>query len=77
MLGYLKADGALPALMAAANDGDELVRRAVMSALVFARPGGPGVSALLAGLRDPHWQVREQAAASIGKIKIADAIGPL
>ena len=37
----------------------------------------PGVSALLAGLRDAHWQVREQAAASIGKVKIPEAIGPL
>ena len=52
VLGYLKADQALPALMAVAGDADPAVRRAVMSALVFTRPGGPGVGALLAGLDD-------------------------
>jgi HEAT repeat protein len=77
VLGYLKADEALPALMAVADDADPSVRRAVMSALVFTRPGGPGTSALLAGLDDAHWQVREQAAASIGKVKLTEAIGPL
>jgi HEAT repeat protein len=77
VLGYLKAEQAIPALMTTANDDDASVRRAVMSALVFSRPGGPGASALLAGLTDSHWQVREEAAASIGKIKLPDAAGAL
>ena len=77
VLGYLKADQALPALMAAAGDTDPSVRRAVMSALVFTRPGGPGAAALLGGLADTQWQVREQAAASIGKVRLPEAIGPL
>ena len=77
MLGYLKAEQALPALMAAAGDADPSVRRAVMSALVFTRPGGPGAAALLGGLDDAQWQVREQAAASIGKVRLPEAIGPL
>ena len=68
VLGYLKADEALPALMVAAADADASVRRAVMSALVYTQAGGPGTKALLAGLRDAHWQSAEEAAASIGKI---------
>src|SRR5712692_1292292 len=73
VLGYLKADAALPALMNAAGHADATVRRAAMSALVFTHAGGPGTSALFAGLRDSHWQVREEAAASIGEVKLAEA----
>ncbi len=61
VIGYLKAEEALPALLATARDGDAMVRRATMAALVFLRSGGPGVATLLAGLQDENWQVREEA----------------
>jgi len=77
VLGYLKAEEALPALVAAAKDADFSVRRAVMSALVFSQAGGHGTKALLGGLTDENWQVREAAAASIGKIVYAEAIDAL
>ncbi|WP_346433442.1 HEAT repeat domain-containing protein [Chenggangzhangella methanolivorans] len=73
VIGWLKAEEAMPALIATASDEDPSVRRATMSALVFVRPGGPGASTLVAGLSDPHWQVREEAAVSAAKIRLPEA----
>ncbi len=40
-----------------------------MAALVFLRSGGPGISTLIAGLSDEHWQVREEGGVSCAKIR--------
>ncbi|WP_354682957.1 HEAT repeat domain-containing protein [Cupriavidus necator] len=74
VLGWLKDDEALHALARlAAQDVDAEVRRAATGALGLA--AGPEVlGALLAALRDDAWPVREEAALTLGKLKL-DAAG--
>ena len=77
VIGYLKADTALPALIATASDAEPAVRRATMSALVFVRPGSVGAGTLLRGLSDENWQVREEAAMSLAKSRLPEGEAPL
>lgn len=74
VLGWLKHDQALPKLAALAEtDADADVRRAAVGALGFA--SGTAVAeiqpALLAALRDSAWAVREEAATTLGKLRVA------
>lgn len=71
VLGWLKHAAALPALARLAiGDEDAEVRRAAAGALGLAAAGdAPSVlPALCAALRDPAWQVREEAATTLGKL---------
>jgi HEAT repeat protein len=77
VLGWLKAEEALPAMMYLAKDADPQIRLSVMVAMVFVRSGGPGVPTLIEGLKDGDWQVREQAAVSLGKARIPEAADAL
>lgn len=69
VLGWLKLSNALPALARlAAQDPDAEVRRVVSGALGLAAPRDDvALEALNAALRDPQWQVREEAATTLGK----------
>lgn len=77
VLGWLKPVQALPTLTALAHqDGDADVRRAAVGALGFAEgPAAPAtvLQALLTALGDPIWQVREEAATTLAKLKPAAA----
>ncbi|MGN7873416.1 HEAT repeat domain-containing protein [Roseateles sp. 22389] len=79
VLGWLKHAAALPALARLAiGDEDAEVRRAAAGALGLAAAGeAPSVlPALCAALRDPAWQVREEAATTLGKLgQIASSHG--
>ncbi|HVW49939.1 MAG TPA: HEAT repeat domain-containing protein [Trinickia sp.] len=79
VLGWLKDRRALATLAAlTAADPQPSVRRAAAGALGFASAADPQVvSALLAALRDAAWQVREQAAATLGKLRPSSACEPL
>jgi HEAT repeat protein len=79
VLGWLKDPRALaPLAELAAGDTHADVRRAAVGALGFASPSDPAiVDALLAALRDDAWQVREEAATTLGKLRAASASGPL
>ena len=79
VLGWLNDAHALPPLArVATTDTDADVRRAAVGALGFAAPGDATIAtALLAALRDPAWQVREEAAATLGKLRISAASAPL
>lgn len=70
VLGWLKDTRALaPLASLAASDSNADVRRAAVGALGFASPSDPAiVAALLAALRDDAWQVREEAATTLGKL---------
>jgi len=69
--------GDLPALIERAqHDDDADVRRAATGALVYAAPEQVG-PALIGILRDEHWQVRVEAAVSIGKLDYQAALQPL
>nr|WP_297382749.1 HEAT repeat domain-containing protein [uncultured Roseateles sp.] len=71
VLGWLKHPAALPALARLTiGDEDAEVRRAAAGALGLAAAGdAPSVlPALCAALRDPAWQVREEAATTLGKL---------
>src|SRR5690606_4673991 len=77
VIGWLKQDDNLPALIEQARaDSDPDVRRAATGALVYARPELVG-PALVETLQDPHWQVRMEAAVSIGKLDYADGLQAL
>src|SRR5690606_24867221 len=68
VLGYLKRPEGLGALTrVATNDDDPIVRRAAVGALGYAADVDV-LPALAAALRDPAWQVREEAAATMGKL---------
>ena len=75
VLGWLKHAQALAPLAALAWHDPELgVRRAAVGALGFAAtPEVFVVDALLNALRDEAWQVREEAAATLGKLRTAHA----
>lgn len=79
VLGWLKDPRALAPLAAlAAGDAQADVRRAAVGALGFASPADPAIlDALLAALRDDAWQVREEAATTLGKLRANPAREPL
>lgn len=77
VIGWLKQTENLPALMERAqHDSDAEVRRAATGALVYATPEQVGPT-LVGLLRDEHWQVRVEAAVSIGKLNYQAALQPL
>jgi len=69
VLGWLRHAPALPSLARLVrDDGDTEVRRAAVGALGFAADDGV-LPTLLHALGDKHWQVREEAAATLGKLR--------
>ncbi|KAA1172846.1 HEAT repeat domain-containing protein [Marinobacter salinexigens] len=77
VIGWLKQPENLPALVETAqHDADPEVRRAATGALVYATPNQVG-QALIGLLKDEHWQVRCEAANSIGKLDYQDAVPAL
>ena len=79
VLGWLKDTRALASLASvAARDTQADVRRAAVGALGFASPTDPAiVDALFTALSDNAWQVREEAATTLGKLGVAAAREPL
>ncbi|KFL53100.1 PBS lyase [Burkholderia pyrrocinia] len=79
VLGWLRDIRALsPLARVATTDADADVRRVAVGAIGFATPGNTTVvAALLAALRDTVWQVREEAATTLGKLRITAAREPL
>jgi HEAT repeat protein len=81
VLGWLKQRDALPALARLANTDPEAdVRRAATGALGLADVTSDpdrrvARDALLAALRDDAWSVREEAASTLGKLRLDDT-GP-
>ena len=77
MLGWLKLAAALePIAGLATTDADAEVRRASGGALGMAAPGsGAARAALVTALGDIAWQVREEAATTLGKFQRDDYIG--
>jgi len=75
VLGWLKDERALgPLASLAASDANADVRRACVGALGFASCDDQAIlDALLAALRDETWQVREEAATTLGKLRAAAA----
>ncbi len=75
VLGWLKSERALgPLTSIAAHDPNAAVRRAAIGALgIGAASTEDTVAALLGALRDVAWQVREEAAATLGKLRAAAA----
>lgn len=72
VLGWLKQADALPALARLAiNDSDAEVRRSATGSLGLAGTGQVAqvLPALLAALGDPQWQVREEAATTLAKLR--------
>lgn len=71
VLGWLKDGRALaPLTQLAAQDPDADVRRAAIGALGVATAASDAtVAALLSALRDAAWQVREEAATTLGKLR--------
>jgi HEAT repeat protein len=79
VLGWLKSERALAPLTAiAAHDPNATVRRAAVGALGVGAAATEGtIVALLSALRDTAWQVREEAAATLGKLRAQHARDPL
>jgi HEAT repeat protein len=79
VLGWLKDARALAPLAAVATaDGDTEVRRAAVGSLGFAPVTHDlAIAALLHALRDAVWQVREEAATTLGKLRAQVAREPL
>jgi HEAT repeat protein len=75
VLGWLKSEQALGPLTAvAAQDPNAAVRRAAIGALgVGAAATEDTIAALLGALRDAAWQVREEAATTLGKLRVQSA----
>jgi len=75
VLGWLKSEQALGPLTAlAVNDANAAVRRAAIGALsIGAAATEETIVALLGSLRDAAWQIREEAAATLGKLRVSDA----
>jgi HEAT repeat protein len=75
VLGWLKSERALgPLTSIAAQDPNAAVRRAAIGALgIGAASTEDTVVALLGALRDAAWQVREEAAATLGKLRATAA----
>jgi HEAT repeat protein len=76
VLGWLKLATALPRLSSlAVEDTDMEVRRAATGALGLAAPENDiAVPALINALRDSAWQVREEAATTLGKFGYSNSI---
>jgi len=79
VLGWLKDERALDHLgKVAAGDADPDVRRAAVGSLGLSPVASqPIVDALLSALRDGAWQVREEAATTLGKLRAAQACDAL
>lgn len=78
VLGYLRNVAALPEIaQIAANDPDPEARRTATGALGFASDTTSVSLTLMAALRDAYWQVREEAAATLGKLKATEATDKL
>lgn len=79
VLGWLKDARALPRLAAIATaDAATEVRRAAVASLGFAPATHTvALAALLSALRDSEWQVREEAATTLGKLRAPAARDPL
>jgi HEAT repeat protein len=79
VLGWLKDARALAPLAAVATgDPHADVRRVAVGALGFAAPSDTAaLDALIAALRDDAWQVREEAATTLGKLRASAARAPL
>ncbi len=75
VLGWLKSEQTLGPLTAvAAQDPNAAVRRAAIGALGSgAAATEDTIAALLSALRDPAWQVREEAATTLGKLRVQNA----
>jgi HEAT repeat protein len=75
VLGWLKSEQALGPLTAvAAQDPNAAVRRAAIGALgVGAAATEDTIAALLGALPDAAWQVREEAATTLGKLRVQSA----
>ncbi|MFM0703506.1 HEAT repeat domain-containing protein [Paraburkholderia sediminicola] len=75
VLGWLKSEQALGPLTAvAAQDPNAAVRRAAIGALgIGAAATEDTIAALLGALRDAAWQVREEAATTLGKLRVQSA----
>ncbi|AXL53337.1 PBS lyase [Paraburkholderia caffeinilytica] len=75
VLGWLKNEHALgPLTAAAAQDPSAAVRRAAIGALgIGAAATDDIIAALLSALGDAAWQVREEAAATLGKLRAPGA----
>jgi HEAT repeat protein len=77
VLAYLRSEDVLLALIdIARNDPDDEVRRSAVGALVFAS-NDRVVEALLKAIKDSNWQVREEAALVIAKLKLAQGVDAL
>lgn len=77
VLGYLRNPGSLgPLTRVAMNDPDPEVRRIAVGALGFATDVDV-LPALTHALSDTSWQVREEAASTAGKLKLAGAVEQL
>lgn len=78
VLGYLRNTEALPDIAKiAATDPDPEARRIAIGALGFSTDSTVVKQTLVAALRDESWQVREEAAVTLGKIKLVDAANDL
>lgn len=76
VLGWLRHGPALPRLAALArNDDDVEVRRIAIGALGFA--DASVLSALLSALEDEAWIVREEAATTLAKLRLSEALPAL
>jgi HEAT repeat protein len=75
VLGWLKDTRAIaPLARIATHDPIADLRRVAVGALGFAPPADPATSeALLHALHDSAWQVREEAATTLGKLRAASA----
>jgi len=75
VLGWLKDSRALaPLALAVTGDTNAEIRRSAVGALGFAQVTDTGtLSALLQALDDPIWQVREEAATTLGKLRAKSA----
>ena len=74
VLGYLRNPAALPEIARiAAADPDPEARRIATGALGFAPSATAVTPTLIAALHDAYWQVREEAAATLGKLKATEA----
>lgn len=78
VLGYLKNPDALADIArVAGSDIEEEARRIAVGALGFATELIAVVPAMKKALLDKSWQVREEAAATLGKLLAADAVDDL
>lgn len=78
VLGYLRNPTALPQIaQIVTNDPDPEVRRIAVGALGYTPDATMVTTTLVTALHDTYWQVREEAAATLGKLKAINAAGDL